>query len=141
VKTRGVILAVDDDLIFLRSIKRLLETHKFDVKAFASPTAFRSAPIPADTVCILLDINLAGSSGIEVRRQLTRSGVSTPVIYMTASCNARRYEDASASGCVAILVKPFNAAQLLSTIENARANYLPESAETPVITPREPWAR
>jgi FixJ family two-component response regulator len=140
VKTRGVILAVDDDLIFLRSIKRLLEAHKFDVKAFASPTAFRSTPIPAETVCILLDINLAGSSGIEVRRQLMRSGVSTPVIFMTGSSSARRHEDASASGCVDILVKPFNAAQLLSAIERVRANHLLESAETPVITLLEPGA-
>ena len=139
-QTRDVILVIDDDPVFLRSIGRLLEIHKFDARAFASPEAFQSALIPAETVCILLDINLGEISGIEIRRQLTRSGVLTPVIYMTASCSESRHEAASASGCVSILVKPFGSALLLNAIQTARASLTQASAEILPVTRYDPEA-
>jgi FixJ family two-component response regulator len=51
--------------------------------------------------CLLLDIQLGGMSGIELRRQLTASGSTLPVIFMTASGDEGKRAQALEAGCVA----------------------------------------
>src|SRR5260370_25857220 len=59
--------------------------------------------------CIILDINLNGSSGIDLRHRLKAVGHSVPVIYMTGNNNPAVRKAALDSGCLAYLTKPFSA--------------------------------
>src|SRR5712671_1498306 len=38
---------------------------------------------PGDAGCLVIDIDLGGMSGIELKRKLVRSGISVPVIFIT----------------------------------------------------------
>jgi FixJ family two-component response regulator len=59
---------------------------------------------------------LNGASGIDVKRQLARSGVRLPVIFVTANDNDVTRRSIAQVGCVAYLRKPFTAKSLLEAI-------------------------
>jgi FixJ family two-component response regulator len=68
-----------------------------------------------------LDINLDGESGIDVRRKLTATWPSIPVIFITGNDNDGARSAAMEAGCIAYLTKPFSANSLLDAIEKASA--------------------
>src|SRR5262245_57181482 len=113
------LFVIDDDPGMLRTIERLLKVHGFDVQTFESAEAFLDSANPRDAGCLLLDIHLSGMSGIELRRQLTLSGISVPVIFITANDSEVTREAALEAGCIAYLAKPFPAVRLMNAIEQA----------------------
>ena len=113
------IAVVDDDVSMLKGIERLLGAYGFATKVFGSAEAFLELKATADIDCLLLDINLGGMSGIELRRHLTASGCRLPVIFMTALDDEALPGQAITAGCVACLRKPFPARQLFDAIEKA----------------------
>jgi FixJ family two-component response regulator len=119
------IFIIDDDAALLRSLERLLGALGFHPLVFDSAQAFCASANPQDGRCLVLDINLNGSSGIEFRRQLAASGSSLPVIFITGNDSERMRKDAIDAGCVAYLSKPFAAQSLLDAIGKITAS--PES--------------
>jgi FixJ family two-component response regulator len=124
-KHNKTIFIIDDDTALLRSLERLLQTRGFCPLVFGSAQAFCASANPQDGLCLVLDINLNGSSGIEFRRQLAASGSSLPVIFITANDSESVRKDAIDAGCVAYLSKPFPARSLLDAIGKVAAS--PES--------------
>jgi FixJ family two-component response regulator len=115
------ILVVDDDLMVLRSIRRLLKAHGFDVQIFDSAGAFRALPDLDGALCLVLDVDLNGASGIELSRQLVGSGSSLPVIFITANDTDHVRKNAMDVGCLAYLMKPFSSQSLLKAVGDAVA--------------------
>jgi FixJ family two-component response regulator len=116
-----VVFVVDDDPGMLKGLERLLKTHGFDVELFESAEEFNKRANFCNAICLVLDINLNGKSGIELKRQLAASGVSLPVIFITASDSDVTRKAALDVGCVAYLTKPFSAKSLMDAIEQASA--------------------
>ena len=114
-------LVVDDDVDILKGFERLLRAHGFDVEAFNSIEEFHKRARPADAMCLVLDIHLNDVSGIELRRQLTLSGSSLPVIFVTADDSEATHKAALEAGCVAYLVKPVPGRLLMDAIQRASA--------------------
>ena len=105
----------------LRSIERLLREHGFSTRLFDSAGALLGHGDFGDALCIILDINLNGQSGIELRRRLMDEGVMLPVIYITGNDSHTNRTAATESGCVAYLTKPFAAKSLIDAIEKMAA--------------------
>jgi len=116
---RRTIFAIDDDPGMLRSIKRLLKAYQFHVQAFESAEAFLDGANLCNAGCLVLDINLSGMSGIELKRKLASSGVSIPTIFITGKDSEIVRKAALEVGCAAYLSKPFEAKQLTDAIEKA----------------------
>jgi FixJ family two-component response regulator len=112
---------VDDDPGILRGLKRLLREHGYDSVLFESARAFQDHDDFDGAICVVLDIQLDGESGIEVRYRLSEAGVSLPVIYITANDSDIIRTAAMASGCIAYLTKPFSAQSLLEPIGRVAA--------------------
>ena len=70
---------------------------------------------------VVLDVQLNGESGIEVRYWLNETGVSSPVIFITANDSDSIRAAAMESGCIAYLTKPFPAKSLLEPIQRIAA--------------------
>jgi FixJ family two-component response regulator len=119
--TRRSILVVDDDPSIRTSIYRLLREHGFIASQFASASALLDYGGLDRAVCIVLDINLDGQSGIDLRRKLTERGVTAPVIFITGNDSAASRAAAMTSGCVAYLTKPFSAQSLIESVTRACA--------------------
>ena len=114
---REFVVVLDDDPSMLKGIGRILTINGFDTELFSSVEDFHSRARLNDAICLVLDINLNGKSGIDLRRQLTRSGILIPVIYITANDSDAIRKAAIDTGCVAYLTKPFPAISLMSAIK------------------------
>jgi FixJ family two-component response regulator len=99
---KNQIIIVDDDPD-CSGCRRLLRQYGFGHATFDSIRCFRTGPILRAAFCIVLDINPNDDSGIELRRQLSKRGVSLPVIFSRADSDhaARR-----CIGCAAYLPEP-----------------------------------
>jgi FixJ family two-component response regulator len=117
VSKRRLVYVVDDDPSMLRSVKRLLREHGFESLLFTTADAFQRHDDFEDGICVILDIDLNDTSGIDVRRRLTASGISLPVIFITGKDSPATRMAALASGCLAYLTKPFSARSLIAPIQ------------------------
>ena len=111
------IIVLDDDASVLGAVERVLKAHGFDAEVFDTVEGFLGGARLGDASCLVLDINLNGTSGIELKRQLTRAGVSLPVIFITGADNEATRKAALEAGCVAYLVKPFPSSALIEAID------------------------
>jgi FixJ family two-component response regulator len=117
--TRGLVIVVDDDPSILGAVERLLKVRGFDTEVFDTVESFLDRANLCDARCLVLDIHLNGMLGIELRRQLTLSGIELPVIFITANDSETARKAAMEAGCVAYLPKPFPTKLLMDAIETA----------------------
>lgn len=115
------VLVVDDDESVRRALQRLLRSNGFQVVTFESAEDFLQSGLVQGEVCLILDIRLPGISGLDLYDNLASSGVTYPVIFMTAHDNPQWQEMAEKAGAVAYLRKPFDEQSLLSALGLARS--------------------
>jgi FixJ family two-component response regulator len=120
--TRPLVIVVDDDPSILRAVERVLQVHGYDTEVFDDVEGFLKRAHLAAATCLVLDVHLQHTSGIELRRQLTHSGHSVPVIFITAVESEARRKSALEAGCVAYLHKPFPSSLLIEAVETAIRN-------------------
>jgi FixJ family two-component response regulator len=118
-RPRNCVLVVDDDPGMLKGVERLLRHHAYEPILFSSAEAFINHTDFDSAVCLILDINLNDGSGIELTYRLKADGVSVPVIYMTGNDSLDVQKAALASGCIALLKKPFSAQELIGHLKRA----------------------
>ena len=118
-RLRRVVAVVDNDPEMLKAMRQLLRAFDYDSELYDSAETFISSAAESDAICLLVDVQLGGMSGIELKRRLAVSGILTPVIFMTGSgCDVVRRE-AHEAGCVGFLRKPFAASLLLDALGKA----------------------
>jgi FixJ family two-component response regulator len=118
----GTIAVIEDDASMCRSITRLLDAYGFATEAFPSGEAFLNRESILDVVCMILDIQLEGMSGIDLRHTLEMSGTRIPTIFITAMDNETLKQQAMNTGCVAYLHKPFSAYALIQAVKRSLAS-------------------
>ncbi len=118
---RNSVFVLDDDSSMRLCIERLLRVHGLDSKLFASADALLRYGDFSEALCIVLDIDLNGESGIELRRHLADKQIGLPVIFITGNDSEANRARAIESGCAAYLTKPFAAQSLIEPIEKLRA--------------------
>jgi FixJ family two-component response regulator len=111
------IAIVEDDPSMLQGLNRLLSARGYNVEPFSSAELFLEDAANCKATCLLLDIQLGGISGIELKRRLASSGSSLPVIFMTGINSEAVRQEALEVGCVALLKKPFLAKLLIDAID------------------------
>jgi len=116
---KKVVAIVEDDPSMLKGLQRLLTAHGFVTEAYTSAEKFLERGAGSKASCLILDINLGGISGLELRRRLAAAGSRLPVIFMTSGDSETVQTAAIAAGCVAYLHKPFPAGHLMNAIAQA----------------------
>ena len=118
---RITVAVVDDDPGMLKGVERLLNAHGFGTAVFTSAEDFLDRGHQCKLNCLVLDVNLGGMSGIELRRELQASGSPLPVVFLTGVDDPATRTAAARAGCVAFLCKPFAGNLLIEAIEKATA--------------------
>lgn len=116
---RPLISVVDDDESVRESLPDLLREFGFDASAFSSAEEFLSSDRLGQTKCLILDIVMAGMSGLDLQRELSRRGESVPIIFITAQKDNVSREQAFKQGAVQFLYKPFSDTALLDALNAA----------------------
>jgi FixJ family two-component response regulator len=119
-KRQKILAIIEDDTSMLRAAGDLLNAHGFATLAFASAEEFLARGAK-HVDCLLLDIDLGGMSGIELRRQLKGFGSTLPIIFMTGLDDEAIERRALETGCVAFSRKPFSQYALVEAIGKAVA--------------------
>ena len=119
---RKLVFVVDDDPGTLRGLQRLLSQHGYECMLFESADAFEKCDAFERGICVVVDVQLNGDSGIAARYRLSAAGVLLPVIYITANDNDAIRLAAMESGCIAYLKKPFPAKSLIEPIDRVAAS-------------------
>jgi FixJ family two-component response regulator len=114
----AIIGIVDDDVLVLRALRRLLEGVGFSVKTFGSAEEFLGLENPATIKCLVVDIHMPGLSGFDLHERLTSAQLLIPIIFITANDDAPTRERARKDG-VAYFPKPFEPQSLLEAIGKA----------------------
>jgi two-component system response regulator TtrR len=142
-----VIYVVDDDAAFRDSLRWLLESAGYRAELFPSAERFLAAYHAGSGTCLLLDVRMAGLSGIELQAELNRRGESIPVIFLTGHGDVPMAVEAVKKGAFDFIEKPFANSRLLALIERvaaieaparqARAQRLSAAARLETLTERE----
>ena len=109
---------VDDDVGFLKGMERLFSAHGLGVVTFSSAEDFQARARPGEASCLILDVHLGSTSGLDLMQSLLRSGTCVPVVLVTAHDSDRLRHAAQAAGCKAFLQKPFPAAALIDAVRS-----------------------
>jgi FixJ family two-component response regulator len=117
--TAPLISIIDDDHAVLVATRFLVSSFGFETSIFPSAEAFLQSAELDTTDCLISDIHMPRTSGIELQRVLRAQGRSLPIILMTAFSNEDVAARAIAGGAVCFLLKPFNARTLLGCLEAA----------------------
>jgi CheY-like chemotaxis protein len=118
-RTRKLVLVVDDDPSMLKVIERTLKVHGFEAELFSCAEDFEKRANLREATCLVLDINLNGGSGIDLRRRIATSGISIPTVFITGNDNPNVRKAAYDADCSAFLVKPFPVKSLMDAIATA----------------------
>jgi FixJ family two-component response regulator len=116
---RPAVFLVDDDSSVREAVSNLLESVGLQVKTFASTDEFLSARRPDAPSCLILDVRLPGTGGLEFQEQLAKAGILIPIVFITAYGDIPMTSRAIKAGAVELLTKPFQKKDLLAAIEQA----------------------
>lgn len=114
-----IVLVVDDDELVHRSLERLVHSVGLDVATFASAVDFLREPMPDRPACVVLDLRLPGSNGLEVQQSLTRRGHEIPIIFISGHVDVPSSVRAMKAGAIDFLEKPFSDQALLDLVYGA----------------------
>src|SRR5262245_56680552 len=140
IKTGVNIAIVDDDASVCGAISGLLRSLGMNTDTFTSGHEFiehleTKRSIHPD--CVVLDVQVPGMNGLEVRELLVRSENPLPVIFITAHApEASVRERALQTGAVAFLPKPFSDevflnAHLMTFLSGTRGRKVKDSGRVP----------
>ena len=109
---------VDDDEAVRDSMRLLLESCDIAVRDYPNADDFLKADA-SDMACLLLDLHMPGTSGVELLRQIRARGVTLPVIVISGRRDGALDAEFRAAGATALLAKPFNDEALLVMVRQA----------------------
>ena len=116
-----VVFVIDDDASMRAAIQRLLGAVGISVETFVSGQEFLKSNLPDVPSCVVLDVRLPGSSGLDLQRDMAEQGIQIPVIFITGHGDIPMSVRAMKAGAVEFLTKPFRDQDLLDAISQALA--------------------
>ena len=142
-----VVHVVDDDDSLRTAVMRLLRAAGYEVRGYPSAGEFMLARPGTMPGCVLLDVRMPGSSGLDLQVAFGEEDVGLPIIFLTGHGDIAMSVRAMKAGAVDFLTKPVKRETLLNAVQTAlardaenrsareRAGVLRSHYET--LTPRE----
>lgn len=112
------VIIADDDFNIRALMKDVLEEAGYEAEAYGDGQSALNAIRANPPAVAMLDIAMPVLTGEEALRRLRAEGIEVPVVIVTADVHPQRFLDV---GATAVLPKPFDLAQLLAVIAEARA--------------------
>ncbi|MCL1904414.1 MAG: response regulator [Oscillospiraceae bacterium] len=116
-KNKGSILAVDNAVMFLNSLKRYLQDEPYELSCVNSGEDALVFLKEKSVDLILMDVEMPEMSGYELAKKIQQSGIKTPIVFITANSEKEDMEKADEAGAAGVLTKPFRPSQLVSKIK------------------------
>ncbi|CAH0238574.1 response regulator [Pseudomonas mediterranea] len=115
----SIVFVVDDDASIRDALSSLLRSVGIRVETFASTAEFLQQPKTDCPSCLVLDVRLQGSSGLDFQRRMAESDSTIPIIFITGHGDIEMSVKAMKAGAVDFLAKPFREQDLLDAVTAA----------------------
>jgi DNA-binding NtrC family response regulator len=115
------VYVVDDDASVREAVGSLIRSAGFRVRTFESAQEFLAAPRAEVPSCLVLDVHLPGLNGLDLQRELAKTDVQLPIIFLTGHGDIPTSVRAIKAGALEFLTKPFADEDLLNAIRNGLA--------------------
>ena len=115
------VFVVDDDASVRRALTRLFTSVGIRVETFAGAADFIARRPGNEHGCLLLDIKMPTTTGLELQQQLEGAGISMPVIFLSAHADVPVTVRAMKDGALEVFTKPFQADALVAAVHRAIA--------------------
>jgi two-component system, NtrC family, response regulator GlrR len=113
------LLIVDDDLSVLKVLRMRLESAGYQVDSASEIAAAEALASQNEYNLAVLDLKLAGGSGVDLMKRLRQTDIDLPVIILTAYGTIESAVEAMKEGAYIYMTKPFDHRELLLQIKNA----------------------
>ncbi|HEV2512023.1 response regulator transcription factor [Bosea sp. (in: a-proteobacteria)] len=114
-----LVIIVDDDASVREALCELMLSAGFEAVSFSSTKALLETSALEQPGCLILDVRMPGSSGLDLQRHLTSSGNPKPIIFLTAHGDIPMTVQAMKAGAVDFLTKPVRDQTLLDAVNAA----------------------
>ncbi|HEX3444588.1 MAG TPA: response regulator [Chthoniobacterales bacterium] len=111
-----MVFVIEDDRSFRRSTEALIGSAGFNVQTFSSAEEFLCSRRPYVPACLVLDVRLPHLSGLDLQRELAKTSVEIPIIFITGHGDIPMTVQAMKGGATEFLTKPFREQDLLDAI-------------------------
>jgi FixJ family two-component response regulator len=119
VSSSAFVHVVDDEKGVRESIGDLLRSTGYQVLLHGSASEFLKAELPDAPSCLVLDIRLPETGGLELQEYLTRINIRMPVILMTGFGDIAMSVRGMKAGAVDFLTKPIRDQDLIDAVATA----------------------
>jgi len=110
---------VDDDASIRSALTRALNAEGFHVMSWASADAFLADYDPEKPGCLVADVAMPGTDGLQLQQLLSVSDRNLPIVFITGHGDVPMTVQAMKGGAVEFLTKPFDDEVLLNAIRHA----------------------
>jgi FixJ family two-component response regulator len=107
---------VDDEPSVCTAYARLMRSARMQPRAFDSVEEFMRADLSDENACVISDVRMPGTSGLELPALLARAGRHLPVIFITAHDTPETRDIAQRVGAAAYFRKPVDDQALLDAV-------------------------
>ena len=115
---RPIVYVVDDDFRVREALSSLISSAGFRVAVFSSASEFLESEKADAPGCLILDLQLPGTSGLELQQQLADSD-APPIVFISGHGDIPSSVRAMKAGAIEFLSKPFSEQDLIHAIDNA----------------------
>lgn len=116
---RKLVHVVDDDESVRRSIDFLLVNAGYRVCRWEDANAFLKGADKYEPSCALIDVRMPGMDGLELQREMARTGFNFPVIILTGHGGIGLAVKAMQAGAIDFIEKPADREHVLKAVEAA----------------------
>lgn len=110
-----LICVVDDDPAVRSALLRLLWEEGWVAQAYASADEFLAHP-PSDVACVILDVQMPGTSGLQLQQILLGMAPVPSIIFITGHADMAAGVEAMKLGATDFLEKPVDAKALIPAV-------------------------
>jgi FixJ family two-component response regulator len=114
-----IVFVIDDDAAVRDVIRDLLLSVGHQAESFASAEEFLSRRDPQAPGCLVLDVRLPGTSGLELQKRLLAQKDRIPIIFISGYGDVPMTVQVMKAGAVDFLQKPFREQELLECVQAA----------------------
>jgi RNA polymerase sigma factor (sigma-70 family) len=113
------IFVVDDDKSVRNGVARLLRSAGYQTETYPSAEEFMASPHGNGPGCLVLDIRMPGSTGLDLQERLLGANSKLAVVFITGYGDIPTSVRAIKKGAIDFLAKPFDDVDLLAAVAQA----------------------
>lgn len=115
------VFVVDDEESVRHSLTWLLNSISLKVESYDSAQAFLDANVSCAFGCLILDVRMQSTSGLQLQQALNERGFKLPIIFLSAYGDAQMGAHAIKNGAIDFLQKPYRNQDLVDAVNAALA--------------------